>query len=25
VANPYEVVTADGDVHVFSGSITLKF
>ena len=25
VANPYEVVTADGDVHVVSGSITLKF
>ena len=25
VANPYEVVTADGDVHVFSGAITVKF
>ncbi|AJD46624.1 outer membrane protein transport protein (OMPP1/FadL/TodX) [Isoalcanivorax pacificus W11-5] len=23
--NPYETVTADGEVHVFSGSITLKF
>lgn len=25
VVNPYEVVTADGDVHVFSGAVTLKF
>jgi long-subunit fatty acid transport protein len=25
VANPYEVVTADGDVHVFSGAVTVKF
>ncbi|MED5387999.1 MAG: outer membrane protein transport protein [Pseudomonadota bacterium] len=25
VSNPYEVVTADGDVHVFSGAVTLKF
>lgn len=24
-ANPYESVTADGEVHVFSGSVTLKF
>ena len=22
---PYETVEADGDVHVFSGSVTLKF
>ena len=25
VTNPYEVVTADGDVHVFSGAVTVKF
>ena len=25
VTNPYEVVTADGEAHVFSGAITLKF
>ena len=24
-SNPYETVEADGDVHVFSGSMTLKF
>ncbi len=23
--NPYETITADGDVHVFAGSVTLKF
>lgn len=25
VTNPYEVVTAEGEVHVFTGSVTLKF
>lgn len=25
VPSPYETVTADGDVHVFSGSVTVKF
>ncbi|MGJ3256907.1 MAG: outer membrane protein transport protein [Alcanivorax sp.] len=25
VTNPYEVVTADGEAHVFSGAVTLKF
>ncbi|MDF1639175.1 hypothetical protein [Alcanivorax jadensis] len=25
VANPYERVNTDGEVHVFSGSLTLKF
>ncbi len=25
VTNPYERVSTEGDVHVFSGSLTLKF